>query len=352
MAEPRFKIVYDGAVLPSVALETVKENLARLFKSDLPRIEALFSGQLVVLKRDLSSADADKYLAALQAAGADARKESDGLSGLALVETEDHPSDETLAARASGDSASDERMICPKCAHEQPRAAECSACGIIIEKYLARQAELAANPQPAAAQSPYAPPQAQVGEDLPAFGDLAYFSASGRIGRVRYLGWSMGLTLLMIPLLAVVAGLATVVAPLGVVLGGAMIVAMLVATVFFGIQRLHDIGWSGWLWLLNFVPVVGSVMALLMLLVPGSSGANRYGPPPPPNSRGVVVLAWSCVVLPFLIGIGAAVSIPAYQDYVKRAHQASYSQSADAAAALPAAEQSAGDAASESDASE
>lgn len=347
MDETRFKIVFDGAVLPSTPLDTVKENLARLFKSDLARIEALFSGQLVVLKRGLSSDEADKYLQVLHSAGANARKETDGLNGLSLVETDDHPSEATLAARAAGQATSDENMVCPKCGHEQAKSAECSACGIIIDKYLARQAELAATqPSPSATaasapaaanaptQSPYAPPQAQVGEQLPEFGELKYFSAQGRIGRVRYLGWSMALILAFIPVFAVVGGLASIAAPVGVLLGAAVVIGMIVVTVFFGIQRLHDIGWSGWLWLLNFVPVIGSVMALLMLLLPGTAGANRYGPPPPPNSRGVLFLAWGSILLPFLIGIGAAVSIPAYQDYVKRAHNAaSYSQNAAPAAA-------------------
>lgn len=363
MDDPRFKIVFDGAVMPSTPLETVKENLARLFKSDVARIEALFSGQLVVLKRGLSGDEADKYLSALHGAGANARKEADGLSGLSLVETDDHPSDETLAARAAGQATSNESMVCPKCGHEQAKSSECSACGIIIDKYLARQAELAATQpavaaapaaaaaSPAPAQSPYTPPQAQVGETLPEFGELKYFTAQGRIGRVRYLGWSMGLILALIPLFAVIAGLASIAAPLGVVLGIGVCVGMVVASVFFGVQRLHDIGWSGWLWLVNFVPLVGSVFALLMLLLPGSAGANRYGPPPPPNSRGVLLLAWGSVLLPFLIGIGAAVSIPAYQDYVKRSHNAaSYSQDQSAdPAATPGAEQAPGDDASESD---
>lgn len=357
MDDPRFKIVFDGAVMPSTPLETVKENLARLFKSDVARIEALFSGQLVVLKRGLSAAEADKYLSALHGAGADARKEADGLSGLTLVETEDHPSDETLAARAADQAPGNENMVCPKCGCEQAKSSECSACGIIIDKYLARQAELAASEPaqapatPAPAQSPYTPPQAQVGESLPEFGELKYFTAQGRIGRVRYLGWSMGLILALIPLFAVIAGLASVAAPVGMLLGVAVCVGMVVASVFFGVQRLHDIGWSGWLWLVNFVPLVGSVFALLMLLLPGTAGANRYGPPPPPNSRGVLLLAWGSVLLPFLVGIGAAVSIPAYQDYVKRAHNAapySQSQSTDPAATAGY-EQDSGDAAAESD---
>lgn len=338
MDEPRYKIVFDGTLMPQTPLETAKENLARLFKSDLARIEALFSGQLVVLKRDLSEGEADKYLQALHNAGAQARKESDLVSSLSLVETEDHPSAETQAAEQA---TSAERMTCPKCGHEQAKASECSACGIIIDKYLARQAELSATQPIAAApaatanssssnavQSPYATPQAPVGEALPEYGELQYFTVQGRIGRVRYLGWSMGMILALIPAFALFAALTAVSHTLGGLVLIAACVGMAVISIFFGVQRLHDIGWSGWLWLLNFVPVVGSVMALLMLLVPGTVGANRYGPPPPPNSRGVVALAWASILVP-IFGILAAIAIPAYQGYLTRAQEAAYSQDQD-----------------------
>ncbi|MDF3932285.1 DUF805 domain-containing protein [Pseudomonas citronellolis] len=369
MDEPRYKIVFDGALMPQTPLETAKENLARLFKSDLERIEALFSGQLVVLKRGLSSGEADKYLQALQGAGANARKESELSASLSLVETEDHPSPETLAAQASQQLDDSQRMTCPKCGHEQARSGECSACGIIIDKYLARQAELAAT-QPAEpatparatapasaqrAQSPYATPQAPVGEALAEFGELQYFSAQGRIGRVRYLGWSMGMILALVPVFAIIAALTAVSTTLGMLLAIAACVGMIAVSVFFGVQRLHDIGWSGWLWLLNFVPVVGSVMALLMLLVPGSAGANRYGPPPPPNSRGVTGLAWASILVP-VVGIVAAVALPAYQGYVTRAQEAAYSQqqnqSTDEAADPQSADEGSDDSSDDTDASE
>ena len=93
---------------------------------------------------------------------------------------------------------------------------------------------------------------------------------------------------------------------------------MIVIGVFIGVQRLHDMGWSGWLWLLNFVPVIGSVFALLMLIIPGTQGVNRYGPPPPPNSTGVKVLAWLFLLVP-VTGIVAAIALPQYQSYVERA---------------------------------
>ncbi|MFZ6048310.1 DUF805 domain-containing protein [Pseudomonas sp. CR3202] len=333
MTEARYKIVFDGEPMPGVALETVKENLARLFKSDTGKIDSLFGGRSIALKRDLPEAEADKYLAALQRAGAKVRKEHEVAAGLGLSTTANHP-----AANPPGTAIAVDTMRCPKCGHEQPKASECQACGIIIDKYLARQAQLTEEAAQVKASitssdsaSPYAPPQAQVGDQLPEYAELKVLSAQGRIGRVRYLGWSMALMLAFLPLGGVILGSFTLSSALAGVLTMAACVAMVVISVCIGVQRLHDIGWSGWLWLLNFVPVVGSVFALLMLFMPGTAGPNRYGPPPPPNSRSVIVLAWLVILVP-IIGIVAAVSIPAYQDYLMRAQMgdaASFEQPAE-----------------------
>ena len=77
MSENRFKIVFEGALLPGIDAITAKLNLAELFKSDVAAIERLFSGRKVALKRDLSHADAQTYLQALTKTGIDARIETE-----------------------------------------------------------------------------------------------------------------------------------------------------------------------------------------------------------------------------------------------------------------------------------
>lgn len=285
MTQARFKIVFNGELMPEVALETAQDNLARLFKSDRTRINALFSGSPIAIKRDLQESEADQYLAALHRAGAKARKEPDLAASLSLVDTEDHRS-----AEAASDAASE--MVCPKCGHRQAKAAACSACGIIIEKFVARQATTShAAPASGPATTPYATPQAAVGEELPAFGELNVFTIDGRIGRLRYLAWSLVLMFACAGVMGVVAIAAGISEVLGGILGIAVLIGMLVVSVQIGVQRLHDIGWSGWLLLLNIVPIVNSVFWLLMLVVPGSQGANRFGSPPPANSTAVKILA-------------------------------------------------------------
>ncbi|NMZ67235.1 Uncharacterized membrane protein YhaH, DUF805 family [Pseudomonas peli] len=309
MTQARFKIVFNGELMPDVSLETAKENLARLFKSDLTRINSLFSGGNVDIKRDLSENEADQYLKALQSAGAKVRKEQDLAASLSLVETDDHRTE-------SSEAESNVLMTCPKCGHQQSKAIECSACGIVIEKFIARQAMLAENPPEvvSAAATPYATPKAAVAEALPEFGELKAFTTDGRIGRLRYLAWSMVLMLACLPLFGIAGGFFVASEILGGLLMVVVGIAVAVVGIMIGVQRLHDIGWSGWLLLVTLVPIVGGVFSLLMFIIPGSTAANRFGPPPPPNSRAVKILAllWVAIIV---IGIVAAIALPAYMGY-------------------------------------
>ena len=44
-------------------------------------------------------------------------------------------------------------------------------------------------------------------------------------------------------------------------------------------RRLHDLGQSGWLILIAFIPLVGIFFGLWMLFAGGQPNPNRYGPP-------------------------------------------------------------------------
>ncbi|UST68799.1 DUF805 domain-containing protein [Pseudomonas moraviensis] len=258
MSEPRYKIVFDGALQSGVDLTSAKLNLADLFKSDVAAIERLFSGRAVALKRDLSHSDAQTYLQALSKTGIDARIEAETAIELSLADVHDNP-----AAVAEPDS-------------------------------------------------PYAPPLANVGESLPAFATLKPFSVDGRIGRLRFLAWTMVLSLVALPIVGVFAlialGLVSGDSTTGLIFGGILAVFLfigfMIVSILFSVQRLHDIGWSGWLWLLNLVPFVGSFFPLVIMVVPGNTGANRYGPPPPPNSTAVKVLCSLWIVFFALIFAG------------------------------------------------
>jgi len=148
------------------------------------------------------------------------------------------------------------------------------------------------------------------------YGEVHIFRPDGRIGRVRYIGYSAGLSILIG---AMGFGLTAVAAAVGqggvaIALGALTYVAIIVMRFLLTIQRAHDFNTSGWLSILWLVPLV----TLIFWFIPGTKGENQYGLQPPPNTAGVIVLA---CIFPFMffIGILAAISIPAYQDYTIRA---------------------------------
>lgn len=64
-----YQIVFSGEVADGWEADTVKDNLARLFKTDPRIIATLFSGRPVVIKQGLDRDAAMKYVAALASAG-------------------------------------------------------------------------------------------------------------------------------------------------------------------------------------------------------------------------------------------------------------------------------------------
>lgn len=124
---------------------------------------------------------------------------------------------------------------------------------------------------------------------------------SGRIGRLRLLAWSMVISIIA-AVTSLLVLLAVKVSPtLGMTCGATLTLAYFIVSLRISAQRLHDLNWSAWMLLLHLVPVANLVLTLLMLLMPGTPGPNKYGPPPPPNSRAVNVLA---AITIFLIGLG------------------------------------------------
>ena len=45
-------------------------------------------------------------------------------------------------------------------------------------------------------------------------------------------------------------------------------------------RRLHDIGKSGWWWLLAFIPFIGWIVLLVFCCLDSQPGDNQYGPNP------------------------------------------------------------------------
>lgn len=178
-------------------------------------------------------------------------------------------------------------------------------------------------------QSPYQPPRSAITPPTPTqFGELKILSAQGRLGRVRYIGYSVGIGILINLVVVMTGGLAAFLEgdsdTFGWLIGGVIIIfslAALVISMLLTIQRLHDFDARGWWAVLVIVPLANILLYLVLLIMPGTQGPNRFGYPPPPNTLGVILLAL-IVPLVAIIGIIAAIAIPAYVNYTERAGEA------------------------------
>jgi len=63
-------------------------------------------------------------------------------------------------------------------------------------------------------------------------------------------------------------------------LGTLYILATLIPAIAVTVRRLHDIGRSGWWWLIAFIPVLGGIVLLVFAAQDSTPGENQFGPNP------------------------------------------------------------------------
>lgn len=105
-----------------------------------------------------------------------------------------------------------------------------------------------------------------------------FLTAEGRLNRKPYIlrGWFLSCTPYIGGfLLGIMAGSAVAE---NVVLGLQILFAL--PCLLLVIRRLHDIGRSGWWWLLIFIPFVNFIMGIYLMCKKGETGPNRFGPDP------------------------------------------------------------------------
>jgi len=70
MSEELFEVAFSGKIIEGADIEQVKAKVAAMFKADAAKLEHLFSGKRVVIKKNIDQATANKYQQALKNAGA------------------------------------------------------------------------------------------------------------------------------------------------------------------------------------------------------------------------------------------------------------------------------------------
>lgn len=174
--------------------------------------------------------------------------------------------------------------------------------------------------------SPYQAPDSQVyAQGTEEFEDVRIFSMRQRIGRIRYLAYN---SLSYIAFFAPIVLLGLITEGLGgnaEVLAASMTILFIILYIAFVIvgfviarRRLHDLDHTGWMGLLFLVPIINLIFGLYLVFAPGNKHTNQYGARPSPNTTATWI-AGTIMPIIFVIGIIAAVALPAYQEYVARA---------------------------------
>lgn len=97
---------------------------------------------------------------------------------------------------------------------------------------------------------------------------------NGRASLSAY--WWYALAMFIVGAVLEVFSLAVGSAALSLLVGLVMVVVGL-SGLSAGIRRLHDTDKSGWFILLGLIPFIGSIIVIVLMVLPGTPGPNRFG---------------------------------------------------------------------------
>ncbi|MBN8552270.1 MAG: DUF805 domain-containing protein [Caulobacterales bacterium] len=167
-----------------------------------------------------------------------------------------------------------------------------AADGYAREVFGLVQAPVATTTQPA--------PVDYTGEDLSLWAYFVraitqgYADGKGRARRKEFWGFTLFANLFVIVPVAALATVAASIDPtlesetsaalfgVGFLIFSLTILAVIIPSVALYSRRLHDVGMSGWLYLLAFVPF-GNIFLLVVSFMPSQQQTNQYGPIPTPR---------------------------------------------------------------------
>lgn len=106
-----------------------------------------------------------------------------------------------------------------------------------------------------------------------------YADFSGRANREKY--WMFVLWYFLLAILVSFLGQD--------ILSHLVSLALLVPSLAIGVRRLHDLDKSGWWMLLVLIPLLGALILLVLFVMKGTTGPNRFGMDPLAQSEPEVV---------------------------------------------------------------
>lgn len=295
--DQRYRLVFRGELRQGFLAEDVHRALADQLKLDATRLARLFSGQRIVLKRDVDEERAHRYIRQFAQMGAVLHLEADAAPAAPAAQSSAPPTPASPAALHA-----QERITCPHCGTVQPKAVFCVECSTNMPMGIAarQEADSQARAAPAATLL-----HIEAGRGL---AEQAPSVLGLRLkGRLSKRGYAMGLAgsflagWLLVLFVAGKPGLGR--------LALASLAGLVVGWFYLRlcVLRFHDINRSGWWAVALAVPVLGFIAALVLALVPSSDGENAYGQMPDEGSRlvtsfvtGACALAIAMLVKPAL----------------------------------------------------
>ncbi|MDU9023323.1 DUF805 domain-containing protein [Pseudomonas corrugata] len=148
-------------------------------------------------------------------------------------------------------------------------------------------------------ENPYQPGDAQlIDDEVVTFSKPRILDFSGRISLARF--W-----LIRVPLVLVLPCILLAFFMVGLrhqlevllIVGVTVVVPAILLDVSLLVRRARDLGWSPVWAILHVFPVIGFVITLPLIMLPGRKAINKYGPPNPPLSTLVKLLTALLVVL-------------------------------------------------------
>jgi uncharacterized membrane protein YhaH (DUF805 family) len=377
------QLIFAGEVLDGFLAADVRRTLGERLKLDEQRLDKLFSGSQVIIKRGLSAPMANQWVAQFRAMGAKLHVRDEPLAmhpalsdqvpagpapapALAPAAATPPLSLAPVAAAASSASTGPAGLqllpigdphaapppapiatigtpiTCPVCGDEQPKRILCRVCAADMPRGIAArleeaEAERARRRDEAMARRGVRPGtdarsdrsgsagasrfmaerHAVQADDEPLFG----LSFEGRMGRMRYF---LGLLLFLLGLfwgvilLALMPGLLT---------GVMLVVGMAFATVWnirLTVLRLHDVGLTGWWVLASYVPWLGQIACLVLMLWPGDAHDNDHGEPP--SQEGAKAAVAALVALSLSVAWGFKTAVSAFEQQVQQMQEEAESE--------------------------
>lgn len=108
-----------------------------------------------------------------------------------------------------------------------------------------------------------------------------YVGFSGRARRREYWMFALVNVLVVIGLMLVDMVIGAFDPVLGIgLLSGIYSLAVLIPGIAVSVRRLHDRDMSGWWLLIALIPLIGGLVLLVLFVLEGTQGENRFGPDP------------------------------------------------------------------------